>query len=595
MIVKFVVILTLSLSSILQKDLSIYISRTSISIIWACIWACIVQISLTVFKKGLGIINGLFYITSITQIFKLFMFILSLVIVYLTSFYPRKYIKGNINKFIEKDDNVKDILSYNTSSLMESYLDTKMENNVSKDNNNEFKFKKIESNEGVINDNLPNKSENLFKSYTKSLVFNKKSEQYTILEYTLILILVLMGGMFLLSASDFISLFICLELQSYGLYILCALYKNSELATSAALTYFLLGGLASCFVLLGNALIYSNSANFYLDGLQIISNLSEQNNIYMMWYSTKYISYSLLILGVGLLFKISAAPFHIWSPDVYDNVPTVVTTFIALIPKISILIFMLELVHYTSNTLWNSDFNWTSSLLLSSLLSLIIGTVLGLTQTRIKRLFAYSTITHLGFILLALSINSIESNQSFLFYLIQYTITNLNAFIILLSMGYGLFFYISNNVEYDKLQDKNNSPIQLINQIKGYHNLNPVLALSFTITIFSFVGIPPLVGFFGKQMILSSALDKGYVFIVLVAILTSVIGAVYYLNIIKKIYFDRHEYSLIKWGQYNIDNILISNHLSITIAIITNLILLFIIIPQEFLNLTNIMTLVVYT
>jgi len=207
---------------------------------------------------------------------------------------------------------------------------------------------------------------------------------------------------------------------------------------------------------------------------------------------------------------------------------------------------MLELVHYTSNVLIDTDFNWTSSLLLSSLLSLIIGTVLGLTQSRIKRLFAYSTISHLGFILLALSVNSIESNQSFIFYLVQYTVSNLNAFIILLAMGYGLFFYISDNIEYNKLQDKNNSPIQLTNQIKGYHSLNPVLALSFGITLFSFVGIPPLIGFFAKQMVLSSALDKGYIFLVLIAILTSVIAAVYYLAIIRKMYFDKHEYIVIK-------------------------------------------------
>jgi NADH-ubiquinone oxidoreductase chain 2 len=218
-----------------------------------------------------------------------------------------------------------------------------------------------------------------------------------------------------------------------------------------------------------------------------------------------------------------------------------------------------------------------------------------LTQTRIKRLLAYSTISHIGFILLGLSVNSVESNQSFLFYLIQYTLTNLNAFIILISLGYSLFFYISDNVEYNTLEDKNNSPIQLTNQLKGYHNINPILSLSFTISLFSFIGIPPLVGFFGKQMILSSGLDKGYVFLVIVAILTSVIGAVYYLNIIRKIYFDKHEYKLIKLGQYNTDVVKLSNPLSISIAVFTNLILLFIIIPQEFLNLTNIMTLVVYT
>jgi NADH-ubiquinone oxidoreductase chain 2 len=162
-------------------------------------------------------------------------------------------------------------------------------------------------------------------------------------------------------------------------------------------------------------------------------------------------------------------------------------------------------------------------------------------------------------------------------------------------MGYGLFFYISDNIDYNKLQDKNNSPIQLTNQIKGYHDLNPILALSLGITLFSFAGIPPLIGFFAKQMVLSSALDKGYVFLVLIAILTSVISAVYYLGLIKRMYFDKHEYTVIKSGKYNINNIVLSNYLTITISTITILMLLFIIVPQEFLNMSNILTLVIYT
>ena len=545
-----------------------------------CLYISFELVNITIYKKGLGIINGLFYVTSITHTFKIFIYTITFLILLLTSFYPRKYIKNNINNLINITINTKDII---------------LENIVTKEKVN--KEEKIQNEINLLDLKIIKQTKNIDHSY-HSLILNKKAEQFTIIEYTLIILLVIIGAMFLLSTCDFVSLFICIELQSYGLYILCALYKNSELSTSAALTYFLLGGLASCFILLGSALMYSNSANFNIDGLQIINSLSSNNlnNLdHIVWYTPNYISYSLLVLAVGLLFKISAAPFHIWSPDVYDNIPTIVTTFVALIPKISILIFMLELVHYSSNIMINTDFNWTSCLLLSSLFSLIIGTVLGLTQSRIKRLFAYSTISHLGFILLALSINSIESNQSFLFYLIQYTVTNLNAFIILLTMGYGLFFYVSDNIEYDKLQDKNNSPIQLINQIKGYQNLNPMLALSFSITLFSFVGIPPLIGFFAKQMVLSSALDKGYVFLVLVAILTSVIAAVYYLGIIRKMYFDTHEYILIKWGQYNINNTILSSHLSITISIITNLILLFIIVPQEFLNLSNIMTLIVYT
>jgi NADH-ubiquinone oxidoreductase chain 2 len=230
----------------------------------------------------------------------------------------------------------------------------------------------------------------------------------------------------------------------------------------------------------------------------------------------------------------------------------------------------------------------------------VIGTVVGLTQFRIKKLFAYSTISHVGFILLALSINSIESIQAFIFYLMQYSISNLNAFIILISVGFSLYYYINDNDEYKELSDKNNSPIQLISQMKGFFYINPVLALSFAITIFSFVGIPPLIGFFAKQMVLSAALDSGYVFLTLVAILTSVISAVYYLNVIKQIFFDKPEYKinpelegvnmhaniiknnkLIKNLTFKSNSIVLSSSLTISISIMTLIILLFIFIPRE--------------
>ncbi len=142
--------------------------------------------------------------------------------------------------------------------------------------------------------------------------------------------------------------------------------------------------------------------------------------------------------------------------DVYDSIPTIVTTFIAIIAKISIFILLLEIVYFTSN--YFTDFNWTFGLLMSSLLSLIIGTVVGLTQFRIKRLLAYSTISHVGFILLALSITSVESIQAFVFYLMQYSISNLNAFIILVTIGFSMYFYVTDNKEHKELLDKNNSP-----------------------------------------------------------------------------------------------------------------------------------------
>jgi len=263
-------------------------------------------------------------------------------------------------------------------------------------------------------------------------------------------------------------------------------------------------------------------------------------------------------------------------------------------------------------------------------------------------LFAYSTISHLGFILLALSINSIESTQAFIFYLIQYSISNLNAFIILISIGFSLYPFVNDSdgnadadrdgngdsdatqkdpkqdkkqeqeqdkkqqpkeeqeEHYKNLLDKNNSPIQLITQIKGYFYLNPVIALSLAITLFSFVGIPPLIGFFAKQMVLSAALDSGFVFLTLVAILTSVISAVYYLNVINQIFFFKPEYKLnpvfkdlILKGSiffffkkndnthfmekitFKVDNIVLSSYLTITISTLTLILLLFIFTPQE--------------
>jgi len=184
----------------------------------------------------------------------------------------------------------------------------------------------------------------------------------------------------------------------------------------------------------------------------------------------------------------------------------------------------------------------------------------------------------------------------------QYSLSNLNAFILLLSIGYSLYFYVNDNKEYKGIQDKNNSPIQLISQIKGLFFINPVLALSLAITIFSFVGIPPLIGFFAKQMVLSAALDNGYIFISIVAILTSVISAVYYLNILKEVFFKTPEYKVnsvienmvmnviikknnklspLKKLNFKYNNIILSSSVTISISVITLAILFFIIMPQE--------------
>jgi NADH-ubiquinone oxidoreductase chain 2 len=538
----------------LRRDKSILYSRVTIIILLLSSYLTLDSLYLTNLDTGIGLYGGLFNATSITHTFQLFIFLVSAAILQLTGFYPRKVFFKNSSK----------LLSYN-----------------------------------VIN--------------FKSKIINKMGEQFKIIEYPLIILFIVTGAVFLVSTSDLVSIFLSIELQSYGLYLLSTLYRNSEKATSGGLTYFLLGGLASCFILLGSALLYANSGTTSLDGIYVIASISDLGSDTQSWYKSDYINMSLVILAVGFLFKVSAAPFHFWSPDVYDAVPTIVTTFIAIIAKISIFVFFLELVHYTSNSLFTNNFTWTTALLVSSLLSLIIGTVLGLTQYRIKRLFAYSTISHVGFILLALSINSIESIQAFIFYLMQYTLSNLNAFMLLLAVGYSLYCYSNENKKYSLLLDKNNSPIQLISQMKGFFYINPMLALSFAITLFSFAGIPPLIGFFAKQMVLSAALDNGYVFLTLVAILTSVISAVYYLNIVKEIFFDKPEYKvnpcisdvdmfatitknngLVKKLSFKYDSIILSSHLTITISILTLVMLLFILMPQESLSMSNILALILF-
>ena len=561
MIIFSILFLLLSNAVTLRRDKSILFSRVAIIVLLYSSLIALATLYFAYLDRGIGLYGGLFHATSTTHIFHIFIFLISAVILQLTGFYPRK------------------VWVTNYSSISKLFL---------------YNF-----------------------IYYRTKIVDKMGEQFKIIEYPLILLFIITGAVFLVSTSDLVSIFLSIELQSYGLYLLSTLYRNSELATSGGLTYFLLGGLSSCFILLGTSLLYANSGTTNLDGVYIITSLSDIGNDntsnILYWYKSYYINFSLLILSVGFLFKVSAAPFHFWSPDVYDAIPTIVTTFVAIVAKISIFIFFLELVHYTSNSLFAFQFSWTSSLLVSSLLSLIIGTVVGLTQFRIKRLFAYSTISHVGFILLALSINSIESIQAFIFYLMQYSISNLNAFIILISIGYSLYYYVNKSKEYKQLPDKKNSPIQLISQLKGYFYINPMLALSLAITIFSFVGIPPLIGFFAKQMVLSAALDSGYVFLTLVAILTSVISAVYYLNIIKEVFFyepinkinrafqniDFHgniikNNILIEKLTFKLNNITLSSSLTITISLLTLIILLFIFVPQEWLSMANILALILF-
>jgi NADH-ubiquinone oxidoreductase chain 2 len=549
------------------------------------------------FETSISLFNGLIYSNINNIIFIFFIFILSFFIIMLTSFYP--VAAGVINKVT--NDNVYKV---NDSTKDHAYTLDTTENK----NNNLFNLKEI---------------------------FQIERDHYKIIEYPLIIQFIIIGGITLLSSNDLITIFLSIELQSYGLYILSTIYRNSESSTGAGLTYFLLGGLSSCIILLGLSFLYINSGTTSLDSLYLIYNIiTSDDNLLSIFYTQTLtptsdlvnygsplftlnhyqytIQFSLVVLCVGFLFKISAAPFHSWSPGVYDAIPTVTTTFVAIIPKISILLLLFDLVYSTWYTTLN--YSWTSILLFSSFLSLVIGSILGLTQYKIKRLYAYSTISHVGFILLALSVHSVEAIQAFFFYIIQYSLSNLNAFLILIVIGYSYVNYSkktdgneSTSYLHKKHKEKINqlSPIEYIDNLKGYFYLNPILAISLSITLYSFIGVPPLVGFFAKQMVLSSALDNGDIFICLIAILTSVISAVYYLYIVKHMFFEKSKYILnkslkkitdirIKDSLSNSNNVMntitLSNWLTVSISILSLTMLLFIFLYYEIYFLMNIIS-----
>lgn len=411
---------------------------------------------------------------------------------------------------------------------------------------------------------------------------DKSTNVPTISEYSLLILFTTCGATFLVSSADLVSMYLAIELQSFAVYILAALYRDSESATSAGLKYFLLGGLSSALILLGSALVYAYTGLTNFEGIFSLLSVTTDDNI------TGPVTIGLTITVVGFLFKVAAAPFHNWAPDVYDGTPTIVTTWLTIMPKISIFVFLLLLQTGLSGLTislpfaTDGDFSVMKNLLLvSSLLSLIIGTVVGLAQFRIKRLFAYSTISHVGFLLLALAINSEESIESFIFYLVQYSITNLNAFLVILAFGYLI-----------KNANKAGQDIEFIHSLKGQFRANPILGLSLATCLFSMAGIPPLMGFFAKQMVLYSATHSGYYFMSLVAIVVSVISAAYYLRIVRVIHFDAP--AVTTDGNNGSQELTITNVHSFAIATLTLAIALFVFKPSIILNSTHLLALTMF-
>ena len=430
------------------------------------------------------------------------------------------------------------------------------------------------------------------------------------IKYSIIVLISTLGSLLLISSSNLITLYLSLELQSFGVYILASLYRHSELAISAGLKYFLLGSLASCIILLGCGLIYTFTGLTNLESIYSMISVIDNNNNILLGFSL-----GLILIFIGLLFKIAAAPLHNWAPDVYADSATIITTWLTIMPKISIFLILLEIQTHINlieniniilelnplNNIINNNYLWSKNLLLiSSLLSLLIGTILGLAQSKLKRLLAYSTISHVGFILLALAINSEQSIEALIFYIIQYTITNLNTFLIIILFGYIIKNSFRDLIQSIMVEDETGieNDINYISELKGQFFLNPVLSISLTICLFSMAGIPPLIGFFSKQFVLYSAIQNGYYFMSIIAIIVSIISASYYLKIIKIIFTEEVNKSEYSDKEIKIINNLnskseidISSTNSFIISTLTLSILFFVLKPSILLNSTTILCL----
>ncbi len=430
------------------------------------------------------------------------------------------------------------------------------------------------------------------------------------IKYSIIVLISTLGSLLLVSSSNLITLYLSLELQSFGVYILASLYRHSELAISAGLKYFLLGSLASCIILLGCGLIYTFTGLTNLESIYSMISVIDNNNNILLGFSL-----GLILIFIGLLFKIAAAPLHNWAPDVYADSATIITTWLTIIPKISILLLLFEIQTHINlieniniilelnplNNIINNNYLWSKNLLLiSSLLSLLIGTILGLAQSKLKRLLAYSTISHVGFILLALAINSEQSIEALIFYIIQYTITNLNTFLIIILFGYIIKNSFRDLIQSIMVEDETGTEndINYISELKGQFFSNPVLSISLTICLFSMAGIPPLIGFFSKQFVLYSAIQNGYYFMSIIAIIVSIISASYYLKIIKIIFTEEVNTSEDSDKEIKIINNLnsnseieISSTNSFIISTLTLSILFFVLKPSILLNSTTILSL----
>jgi len=355
-----------------------------------------------------------------------------------------------------------------------------------------------------------------------------KNYKVNLFEYHIILFLASFGLCILITCNDSLGFYLAIEMQSLCLYIIASFKRSSSFSTEAGIKYFVLGALISGILLFGVALLYGfvGTTNFII--LQEL--LLSLNSITA--YNMPMVILGLLFLASSLFFKIAAFPFHTWIADVYEGAPTSVTAYFAIVPKIAIFGLLVYFYDYICVVF---QATWLNMFLFSAIGSLLLASFLALYQKKLKRLLAYGAISHSGFILIGILVATHEGTKSAFLYLFVYVIMSLGMFSFILNMQKPI---CNNSITTTALTAKQNLNIQYIIELTNFSNKNYALAISVALYLFSFAGIPPLAGFYTKLCIFLSAIDMGYYLLATVAILTSVIACVYYIRIIKVIFFD---------------------------------------------------------
>jgi NADH-quinone oxidoreductase subunit N len=325
-------------------------------------------------------------------------------------------------------------------------------------------------------------------------------------EYPVLVSLSVIGMMMMVSAGDLMALYMGLELQSLALYVVAALRRDSARSTEAGLKYFVLGALSSGLLLYGASLTYGYAGTTLFSG--ILSTLNEEAPLGLL--------FGLVFMLAGLAFKVSAAPFHMWTPDVYEGAPTPVTAFFATAPKVAAMALIARLAY---DAFGGVPADWTQILAALAVVSMFWGALGAIGQRDIKRLMAYSSIAHMGFALVGLSSGTGEGVQAMLIYMVIYVTMNVGTFAFILSM------------------ERDGKPVTDIASLNMYSRTDPMKALAMMILLFSLAGVPPMLGFFGKFYVLRAAVDADMAWLALAGAVASVIGAYYYLRVVFYMYF----------------------------------------------------------